>query len=160
MEILKKNLKEANKAVLKSTILLLGTMAEVVGQPILRYMKKCLVPMMHILSDKATLLRADVVNSINKWSEVIGPEPIINHLSLGLEAGNPEYRDESLKWITTNKDAIQKCDQGAMVKPLIACLTDKKGENRKMAEEIIIVVMGFTGFGKFQDGVQDLKTAV
>ena len=116
--------------------------------------------MLYLLSDKAALLRADVVSSINKWCEAIGPEPIINHLSEGLTAGNPECRDESLKWITAHLEALNKCDHGIMVKPLLLCLTDKKSEIRKMSEEVIVVVMGFVGFSKFQENVQDLKPAL
>ena len=160
MEKLKINLKEPNKAVLKSTILLIGTMAEAVGQPIQKFMKKCLVPMMHILSDKAALVRADVISSVNKWAEAIGPEPVINQLVAPLAEGNPEYRDESLKWVVAHKEAIPKCDHAIMIKPLITCLTDKKGDIRRMAEEVIVVVMGFVGYARFQEGMQDLKPAV
>ena len=105
--------------------------------------------MLHLLSDKAALLRADVVSSINKWCEAIGPEPIINQLNEGLTAGNPEYRDESLKWITAHKEGITKADHNAMAKPLLTCLTDKKAEIRKMSEELIVIVMGFVGISKF-----------
>lgn len=160
MEKLKLNLKEANKAVVKSTVLLIGTMAEAVGEPIKKYMKKCLVPMLYLLSDKAALLRADVISSVDKWCEAIGPESIINQLGEGLTAGNPEYRDESLKWITKHMDAIKKCDHSSLVKPFLTCLTDKKGEIRKMSEELIITLMGFVGFQKFMEGVQDLKPAL
>ena len=153
MEKLKLNLKEANKAVVKSTVLLIGTMAEAVGEPIKKFMKKCLVPMLHLLSDKAALLRADVISSVDKWCEAIGPEMIINQLGEGLTAGNPEYRDESLKWITKHNDAIKKCDHGTLVKPFLTCLTDKKGEIRKMSEELIVTLMGFVGFARFMEGV-------
>ena len=86
--------------------------------------------MLYLLSDKAALLRADVVSSMNKWCEAIGPEPIINQLAEGLAAGNPEYRDESLKWITAHKEALNKVDHNAMVKPLLACLTDKNSQGK------------------------------
>ena len=98
-----------------------------------KFTKKCFVPMIHILSDKAALLRADVVTSIDKWSDAIGPENVINQLVLEITTGNPEYRDESLKWMTAHKDAIPKCDHSVMIKPLITALTDKKGEIRTMS---------------------------
>ena len=66
-----------------------------------------------------------------------------------MTAGNPEYRDESLKWITAHMEAVAKCDHSNMVKPLVTCLTDKKGEIRKMAEEVIVIVMGHIGFARF-----------
>ena len=55
----------------------MGSMAEAVGQPILKYNKKCLLPLMGFLADKAALMRADVIATTNKWSEAIGAEYII-----------------------------------------------------------------------------------
>lgn len=52
MEALKASMKEANKAVIKSNIQLLGALAEALGAPIKQYVKKCLVPMLFNLSDK------------------------------------------------------------------------------------------------------------
>ena len=40
-------------------------------------------------------------------------------------------------------DAIKKCDHASLVKPFLTCLTDKKGEIRKMSEELIVTLMGF-----------------
>ena len=47
-----------------------------------------------------------------------------------------------------------------MIKPLLMCLTDKKGEIRKMAEEVIVTLMGYTGAARFKEYLQDLKPAV
>ena len=55
-------------------------------------------------------MRADVVATANKWAEAIGPEIVINNMCTYLEAGNPEMRNESLKWMVENKAAIAKCE--------------------------------------------------
>lgn len=110
MEQIKVNFKAGNKAVLKQMILLMSTMAEAVGQPILKYNKKCLLPLMGFLADKAALLRADVIASANKWAEAIGAEYIIMNMCTYLEAGNPELRKDSLTWISENTSAIGKCE--------------------------------------------------
>ena len=47
-----------------------------------------------------------------------------------------------------------------MYKPLIACLTDRSGKIRTLAEQVIVLVMGFTGAGPFTSGIKDLKPAV
>lgn len=160
MEQLKNNFKASNKAVLKQVILLMGTMAEAVGQPIIAYNKKCFRPLLAFLGDKAALMRADVIASANKWSEAIGPEYVIQNMCGYLTDGNPEMRTECLKWITNNKEAIAKCEHPPIIKPLIMCLTDKSGPIRVMADEVIVTTMGSVGFAPFTENIRDLKPAV
>lgn len=52
MDVMKKAMKDANKAVVKVFIILLGLLADAVGGPIKKYQKKCFVPMLSNLSDK------------------------------------------------------------------------------------------------------------
>ena len=160
MEQLKTNQKASNKAVLKQVILLMGAMAEACGQPIVKYNKKCFLPLLSFLGDKAALMRQDVVATANKWSEAIGAEHVINNMCTYLPDGNPEMRNECLKWICENKAAIAKCEHQPMIKPLIMCLTDRSGPIRTMADEAIVTTMGFVGFAAFNDGIKDLKPAV
>ena len=160
MEAIKNNFKASNKAVIKQVILLMGAMAEAVGQPILTYNKKCLKPLLSMLSDKAALMRADVIATADKWSDAIGAEHIINNMCTYLSDGNPEIRMESLKWIAAHKEAIERCEHQAMIKPIILCLTDKKGEIRTLADEAIVTLIGHVGFSPFQEGIRDLKPAV
>ena len=160
MEQLKVNQKASNKAILKQVILLMGSMAEAVGQPIQKYNGKCFKPLLSFLGDKAALMRADVVATANKWSEAIGAEIVINNMCTYLEAGNPEMRNECLKWICENKAAIAKCEHQLMVKPLLMCLTDRSGPIRVMADEAIVTTMGLIGFAPFTEGIKDMKPAV
>ena len=138
----------------------MGAMAEATGPPILTYNKRNLKPLLAFLGDKAALMRADVISTTNKWSEAIGAEHIINNMCTYLTDGNPEMRNDSLKWICANKAAIVNCEHATMVKPLIMCLNDKSGPIRTMADEAIVTVMGHIGFSPFQEGIRDLKPAV
>lgn len=52
MEVMKKAMKDSNKAVIKVFIILLGLLADALGGPISKYQKKCFVPMLANLSDK------------------------------------------------------------------------------------------------------------
>jgi hypothetical protein len=52
MSCMKEGMKESNKAVLKTYIQLLGSIAEAVGPKIKAYLKKCFEPMVFNLSDK------------------------------------------------------------------------------------------------------------
>ena len=105
-------------------------------------------------------MRADVINTTNKWSEAIGAEYIIMNMCTYLSDGNPERRKDSLTWICENKAAIEKCEHAPMIKPLILCLTDRSGPIRVLADEAIVTTMGYVGFGAFSESIRDLKPAV
>lgn len=62
---------------------------------------------------------------MNKWSDAIGAEKIINHLGEVIAVENPEARGEGLKWILLHEASIAGCDNKALVSPLVACLIDK-----------------------------------
>lgn len=160
MECLKAGMKEANKAVLKSNMQLLGSLAEAVGAPIKTYLKKCFEPMIFNLSDKQSLVRNDTIEAVNKWAEAIGNEPVVQMLCVQMETENPELRDEGFKWILAHKEGIKGADHQLMVKPLMSCLTDKVSKIRSCAEEVIVEVMAFTGFEPFARQLKDLKPAV
>jgi len=160
MDAMKNGMKDPNKAVVKVFINLLGLLAVAIGAPIKQYTKKCFVPMLNNISDKQSLVRADVVASMNKWAEAIGAEIIINHVATQLTVENPESRTEGLKWIDANSEAIPKADVKEMVKPLIACLTDKSKAIREASENIIKEIMPIVGYPEFLGGIKDHKTAV
>mmetsp|Transcript_34357 Transcript_34357/g.52640 ORF Transcript_34357/g.52640 Transcript_34357/m.52640 type:complete len:122 (-) Transcript_34357:3791-4156(-) len=80
MDALKAGMKDPNKAVVKVYINLLGLMAEAIGPGIKQFCKKCFVPLLANICDKQSLVRNDVISSMNKWSDAIGPELVINYL--------------------------------------------------------------------------------
>lgn len=131
MEALKGAMKEANKAVLKANISLLSSLAEAMGAPIKAYTKKCFIPMLFNLSDKQSLVRDEVVGCMDKWSEAIGSETVVQYACAQLEQENPELREEGLKWILAHKDGIKGADHSIMVKPLVDCLLDKVSKIRQ-----------------------------
>lgn len=73
---------------------------------------------------------------------------------------NPELRTEGLKWITENKDAIKDADTKEMIKPLIACLTDKSKAIRDSTEALIMIVMPLVGYQAFMSNTKDHLPAV
>ena len=160
MDAMKNGMKDPNKAVVKVYIILLGILAEAIGAPIKQFGKKCFVPMLANLSDKQSLVRDAVINTVNKWSEAINPEFVINYLSVTIQTENPELRTEGLKWITENKDSIKDADTKEMIKPLIACLTDKSKAVREASENLIITVMPIVGYQAFMANMKDFLPAV
>lgn len=77
MGVVEKGMKEPNKATLKENIMMNGVLAEALGPAAKTYMKKCMVPLCKLLSDKQNLVRQKVVESLNKWGESIGNENVI-----------------------------------------------------------------------------------
>lgn len=146
MDSVKVGMKESNKAVLKTFFGLNGTLAEACGEPIGIYRKKCFVPMLQHLSDKQGLVRAQVVAPMNKWAEAIGEHKVIDSLAPYLEKGNEELRNESMDWILAHKEGLKKAEHKELAGPLLHCLLDKTSKIRKDAEELIVIVMGYTGF--------------
>lgn len=160
MDALKKGMKDPNKAVVKVFINLLGLLAEALGPGVKQFTKKCLVPMLANISDKSTLVRADVVAAMNKWKDAMGAENVINQLSAVLAIENPEARGESFKWIIENKDSILSCDTSSLVKPLTMCLTDKAKEIREQSALVILIVMPIVGYQAFVNSQADMKVAI
>ena len=150
MEVMKNGLKEANKALLKANMQLLGDIAQATGAPMKQYFKKCCVPLLFNLSDKQSLVRDAVLEAMKKWEKAIGATPIVQQLVIQCETENPELRKYSLTWVIEHKDGIQGAEVELMVKPLCVCLCDKDSKIRVQAEEIIVVVMQQTGFEPFQ----------
>jgi hypothetical protein len=77
---LKQRMVDPNKSVLKSFVQLIGNLVEALGPAAKQFQKKLLPPMLQNLADKQTLVRGDVVLTMDKWCETVGAEVVINHL--------------------------------------------------------------------------------
>lgn len=108
----------------------MGSLAEATGAPIKLYIKKCLIPLLFNMSDKQSLVRDITIESVNKWADAVGPEPVITWTCAQVETENPELREESFKWILQHKNEIKGADHTVMVKPLVDCLQDKSSKIR------------------------------
>lgn len=97
---------------------------------------------------------------MNKWADAIGAEKVINHLGEVIQVENPEARSEGLKWILLHEGSIASCDSSSLVKPLIACLTDKSKGIRELAENVAKNVMAITGHPTFLNATKDRPQAV
>ncbi len=140
---------DSNKAVLKAYVQLICILVEALGPNAKQFSKKILPPMLQNLSDKQSLVRADVVLAMDKWAEHCGPELIISIGGPMVSTDNPELRTEMFNWIIKNKDSIKLCGPDALkelTKPLVECLSDKTPAIRNLSEEVICTVMPLTGY--------------
>lgn len=97
---------------------------------------------------------------MNKWSDAIGANKVINHLSDVILVENPEARTEGLKWILLHESSVSTSDTQTLVKPLVACLTDKSKDIRTLAENVSKSVMAITGHPSFLNATKDRPAAV
>ena len=91
---------------------------------------------------------------------MVGAELIINKMADQLNVENPESRTEIFRWILEHEADIPNASLPDMVKPLVACLTDKSKQIREDCQKVIMVVMPLTGPQDFYDKLKDLKAAV
>lgn len=108
-------------------------------------------------------MRSEAITAINKWADAIGAANVVAHVAEMAKDPNPEGRGGGLSWILQNAAAIPELgadSAAAMVKPLLACLTDKAKGVRTQAEEIITLVMPVTGHAPFADGIRDYPKAI
>lgn len=128
MDCIKLRLVDANKAVQRAYLQLICIVVEALGANAKQFSKKLLTATMQLLSEKSSLVRADVVIAMDKWAEHCGPELVISLGTPLLTLENPELRSEMLTWIIKNKESIKLCGPDAlkeMTKPLVECLSDK-----------------------------------
>jgi hypothetical protein len=116
--------------------------------------------MLDNISDKAALVRAEVVVSVNKWADAVGAENVLNYLFVKLAVENPESRTECLKWILEHIESIPLAETAATVPPLVACLSDKSKAIRDQTERVMDVVMPIVGYQEFLRSIKSLKPAV
>jgi len=163
MDCIKQRMNDANKAVLKAYVQLICVVVEALGPNAKLFSKKILPPMLLNLSDKSTLVRADVVTAMDKWAEHCGAELVISIGGPMITQDNPELRTEMLQWIIKNKDSIKLCLPEAfkeLTKPLVECISDKTPAIRNLTDEVICSVMQLTGYPPFQAAITNLKPAV
>lgn len=158
--LLKVKMADSNKSVSKAFIQFVGKLAEALGSAAKQYAPMLIKPLLRCLSEKNTLVRQTNLETINKWSDAIGPENIINHIGDVIEKDNPEIRSVLLEWMLTHKDSIKSCESETLPKPLIECLQDKAPAIRQMAEKVIVEVLPHSGPAPFKKLMKDLKPAV
>jgi hypothetical protein len=96
MDMVKQRMKDPNKAVVKAYIQLISSLVEALGPNSRQYSKKILIPMMENLADKSTLVRADVIATMDRWATECGAELVITLGVPTVTLDNPELRTEML----------------------------------------------------------------
>ena len=148
--LLKVKMGDSNKSVSRAFLQFVGNFGFSLGPAAKQYAPMLVKPLLRCLSEKNTLVRQINLETINKWSNAIGPENIISHIGKVIQKENPEVRTVLLEWILDHKDALSVCDTSDLPKALISCLQDKIPSIRSMAENVIIELLPRTGPNEFK----------
>ena len=131
MGAIKKGLLDKNKNVLKTALNSISRLAAAMGQGAKAYNKSIMTIVLENLSDKQSLVKKATLDTIEAWTQHVGPEYVINLAGKVIKMDNPEIRTALLTYLMSHKEQLSQCDCDTLVKPLISCLQDKNPKIRK-----------------------------
>lgn len=152
---------ESHSKILISSFNLLGQLGVSLGSNCSKYYKN-IIPNMcnHCYSSKPEERKA-VFDSLDLWIEQIGISSILKYLatSLNQEKGIAEGKKEILIFITKHISNIKKGSDSidSIVKSIMNCLDGNNGENKKLAESLIIKFNEIIGLELMKTYSKDTK---
>ena len=99
--------------------------------------KTLLLPIISNLSDKQTLIRNEAMTALDKFSNVVGSDIIINCMVSYLTEDSIELRKSIILWILNNPEGFKKSEIKNFVHPILHCLIDKNKEIRTITEKLL-----------------------
>jgi len=157
---LKNKLDDGNKNMVRIMIQFITKMVEALGKDCKTFSKTLIVPILKNLSDKMNLLREDAIKCIEKWSEIIGFENILQYCPQFLSIDNFELRTDLLKLIIKYKQTLNKFDTKELIPGVISCLMDKTPSIRNLAEDLAKEMLKIININNFYIAMKDFKPAI
>ena len=163
--VFKGRLSDGNKNVVRLVVSLLTKLIDCIGSPFKTFTKPLAVPLLNNLSDKAQLLREDVVVCMDKWVAHCGLDTIIIYIPPLLhKQDNFEMRTELLKFLHKYKESFvfikDKFEMKEFVPSMLSCLQDKTTSIRNSADDLTAYLLRFVPLTDFINGLKDYKTAI
>ena len=162
-QALKKLLGDQNKVIVSTTLQLLALLANAAGAGITPQSKVLLPAILASFSDMKKNIREEVGRTMDAWAQQTSLEPIVPHLPKPLETqgvGRPDTLQWSIKQIRETSKPLPANALTILAKPAVACLQDKAGDVRKLAEQLIELVIKNSGYHCAKNATKDLKPAV
>ncbi|KRX07362.1 Armadillo-type fold [Pseudocohnilembus persalinus] len=156
---LKVRIQDSNKSVARAYLGFIGTFAEACGKDIKMHCKLLLPPVISNLSDKNTLIQKECISSLDKFSEVVGTETVMNNMLPFLNEDSPELKTHLIHWILKSPDEFKKADLKSFVQPILNNLTDKNKAIRSLSENMLDLAVQVLGPDPFLNNIQDMKPA-
>lgn len=160
---LKNRLNDSNKILVQQTLSILQQLATAMGPNIKQHVKNLGIPIISILGDSKSNVRAASLTTVNAWTEQTGMKEWLEgeDLSEELKKENPFLRQELLGWLAEKLPTLRNVpsDLVLCVPHLYSCLEDRNGDVRKKAQDALPFFMMHLGFEKMAKATGKLKPA-
>uniref|UniRef100_UPI00398EDFBA cytoskeleton-associated protein 5 isoform X2 n=1 Tax=Pristiophorus japonicus TaxID=55135 RepID=UPI00398EDFBA len=161
--VLKVRLNDSNKILVQQTLAILQQMAMAMGPNIRQHVKILGIPIITVLGDSKSNIRAAALATLNSWLEKTGMKEWLDgeDLSEELKKENPFLRQELLGWLAEKLPALRSAPSDLMLclPHLYSCLEDRNGDVRKKAQDALPTFMMHLGYEKMVKAAGKLKPA-
>ncbi|CAB1322741.1 unnamed protein product [Coregonus sp. 'balchen'] len=160
---LKGRLNDSNKILCQQTLTILQQMAVAMGPALKQHVKSLGMPIITVLGDSKTNVRAAAMTTLQAWVEQTGMKDWLegDDLSEELKRENPFLRQEVLGWLAEKLPTMRTVPSDLMlcVPYLYTCLEDRNGDVRKKAQDALPTFMMHLGYEKMLKATDKLKPA-
>ncbi|KAL1247383.1 hypothetical protein QQF64_022759 [Cirrhinus molitorella] len=160
---LKGRLNDSNKLLVQQTLNILQQIATAMGPSLKQHVKNLGIPIVTVLGDSKSNIRAAALTTLNAWVEQTGMKEWLEgeDLSEELKRENPFLRQELLGWLAEKLPTMRTVPTDLMlcVPNLYACLEDRSGDVRKKAQDALPTFMMHLGYEKMSKATSKLKPA-
>ncbi|XP_059392569.1 cytoskeleton-associated protein 5 isoform X3 [Carassius carassius] len=160
---LKGRLSDSNKLLVQQALNILQQIATAMGPSLKQHVKNLGIPIITVLGDSKSNVRAAALSTLNVWVEQTGMKEWLEgeDLSEELKKENPFLRQEMLGWLAEKLPTLRTVPADLMlcVPHLYACLEDRSGDVRKKAQDALPTFMMHLGYEKMSKAAGKLKPA-
>ena len=158
-------LKDSNKNLVTTTLVLIGNIAAAMGRGIKRFATDSFIAGIYeTLADNKESVRNAGLKAMDSIYESIGLGPFVDADMVGpaLRSGKPNEQTSLLVWINKCLEGMgdSKCGNlKGLVKSLFVCLEDRSKDVRKAASDILPHMVTHIGHDKMKKAASQLKGA-
>uniref|UniRef100_A0A8C2K2L4 Cytoskeleton associated protein 5 n=1 Tax=Cyprinus carpio TaxID=7962 RepID=A0A8C2K2L4_CYPCA len=160
---LKGRLNDSNKLLVQQALNILQQIATAMGPSLKQHVKNLGIPVITVLGDSKSNVRAAALSTLNAWVEQTGMKEWLEgeDLSEELKKENPFLRQEILGWLAEKLPTLRTVPADLMlcVPHLYGCLEDRSGDVRKKAQDALPTFMMHLGYEKMSKATSKLKPA-
>ncbi|XP_051979054.1 cytoskeleton-associated protein 5 isoform X1 [Xyrauchen texanus] len=160
---LRGRLNDSNKILVQQTLGILQQIATAMGPALKQHIKNLGIPIITVLGDSKSNVRAAALTTLNAWVEQTGMKEWLEgeDLSEELKKENPFLRQEVLGWLAEKLPTLRTVPTDLMlcVPPLYTCLEDRSGDVRKKAQDALPTFMMHLSYEKMNKATVKLKPA-
>uniref|UniRef100_A0A8C7LY45 Cytoskeleton associated protein 5 n=1 Tax=Oncorhynchus mykiss TaxID=8022 RepID=A0A8C7LY45_ONCMY len=160
---LKGRLNDSNKILVFLTLNYVSPQSVAMGPALKQHVKSLGMPIITVLGDSKTNVRAAAMTTLQAWVEQTGMKDWLEgeDLSEELKRENPFLRQEVLGWLAEKLPTMRTVPSDLMlcVPYLFICLEDRNGDVRKKAQDALPTFMMHLGYEKMLKATGKLKPA-